>query len=195
MCSQRDLRGGFALIEVLIVIALMGILAGLVLPSSNPTIHQQLRSVARIVATDLAYARSLAVTHGSTYKIAFEPARNRYTLTHSGPDPALHALPASPLRNPDDPPEQHVVALDGLPRMGAPVKLVAAGAGNISSGTAGEVEFGPLGETASSAPTVIWLSAGEGAAKRYITLSVAPVTGLATIGPFTGAGPAAASGT
>lgn len=195
MSCRRNPCDAFALIEVLIVIALMGILAGLVLPSSNPTIHDQLRSTAQIVATDLAYARSLAVTYGSTYTIAFDPATNRYTLTHSGADPSLNVLPSSPFRNPDDLPDKHIVDLDELPRIGTPVKIVAVGPGDVAAGTAGVVEFGPLGETTSTAVTVIWLSAAEGTARRYITLSVNPVTGLATIGPFSGAGPGGASAT
>ncbi len=194
MSRRRNPCPAFALIEVLIVIALMGILAGLVLPSSNPTIHDQLRSAAQIVATDLAYARSLAVTYGSTYKIAFDPATNCYTLTHSGADPSLNVLPSSPFRNPNDPPDKHVVDLDDLPRIGAPVKIVAVGPGDVAAGTAGVVEFGPLGETSSAAVTVIWLSAAEGTARRYITLSVNPVTGLATTGAFSGTGPKGVSG-
>ena len=41
-----------------------------------------------------------------------------------------------------------------------------------------EVEYGPLGETAATSPTVIWLAGGYGSDTRYFTLTVNPVTGL-----------------
>ena len=41
-----------------------------------------------------------------------------------------------------------------------------------------DLEFNPLGETARSAETQIWLAAGAGAAKRYLLIRVSPVTGL-----------------
>ena len=55
------------------------------------------------------------------------------------------------------------------------------------------VEFGPLGETTQSEPTVIWLSSGEGSSRRYISVSIAPVTGLSSIGSFQAATPSFAS--
>jgi prepilin-type N-terminal cleavage/methylation domain-containing protein len=189
MARNRPAPAGFSLIEILIVIALMGILAAVVLPSSNPTIHDQLHSAAQIMATDLAYARSLAVTQGSTYKITFEADNNRYVLSHSGSNPALDRLPPSPFRNPDDPPERHVVDLDEIPHLGPPVEIVTVLTGNSASQPTGEIEFGPLGETTATAPTAVWLSAGAGSARRYIVLYVDPVTGLTAIGPFSGSGP------
>ena len=189
MARHRRPITGFSLIELLIVIALMGILAGVVLPSSNPTIHDQLHSAAQILATDLAYARSLAVTHGSSYRITFDASQNRYVLRHSGTGAALDRLPASPFRDPSDPPDEHIVDLDDLPHLGAPVQLAAVAATTGTPQQTGEVEYGPLGETTESAYTLVWLSAGAGEAKRYIVVYVNPVTGLATIGPFSGNGP------
>ena len=51
------------------------------------------------------------------------------------------------------------------------------------------VEFGPYGATTRSDTTVVWLTAGVGSGRRYISISVNPVTGLSTVGAFTGTAP------
>lgn len=175
---------GFTLIELLLVIAIMAVLAGVVIPSSNPTIHDQLVAAARIVAADLAYARSLAVAQSSPYRVTFDLEKNRYLLENS----EGKNLPQTPYSSPEDTAKQHIVDLDQLPSLGAVVRLAAAAKGNATTAVT-DVEFGPLGETTRSEITQLWLSAGEGSAKRYIELSVNPVTGLTTIGPFSGVGP------
>ena len=174
--SHRE-SAAFTLIEVLLVVALMAILAGLVLPNSNPGIHDQLDSAARILTGDLAYARSLAVTYGNTCRVTFDFDGNQYVLHHSDVD--------SPFRNTDDPAGQYVVRLADWPRLGPTVRLVGATA---SGSQVGDLEFDKLGETTRSPATVLWLAAGEGSCKRYITIRINPVTGLATIGPFSGEG-------
>lgn len=185
----RMVGAGFTLIELLIVLVLIGLLVGLALPSSSPTVHEQLWSVGQIVATDLAYARSLAIAYGSTYRVRLEPVPNRYVLQHTGSDATLNPLPNSPWRNPDDPPDQHIVRLDELPQVGIPVQLTAVHpTGSTGQGT-GEVEFGPLGGTTSSTAVVIWLSAGKGQIQRYLSITVDPITGLATLGTVTAEGP------
>lgn len=181
MLAGRRRSAGLTLIELLMVIAVMGILVGLVLPRSNPTIDDQLRSAAHILRTDLAYGRSLAVTNNSTYRLTFDTAENRYILEHSGSKAALDTLPDSPLRSPGDPPDQHVVDLDELPQMGPGARIVTAASGGATWQRVGQVEFGPLGGTTGSEPTRVWLAAGFGPETRYACLTVDPVTGLTQI--------------
>ena len=54
-----------------------------------------------------------------------------------------------------------------------------------------DIEFGPLGETTRSGTTMIWLVAGSEPKARYVTVSVNPVTGLATMGAYTATTPPA----
>lgn len=188
MLRHRRQPAGFTLIELLIVVAVMGILAGLILPRSDPSLHEQLRSAAQIVAADLAYGRSLAVTNNSKYRITFDVEANRYILEHSGPDPALDTLPESLYRSPNDPPDQQIVAFEELPYLGSGVRIAGVAEGNGTQ-PAADVEFGPMGETTCGQETIVWLAAGKGSAPRYVELHVNPVTGLTTVEPYSGTGP------
>ena len=93
----------FTLLELLLVVAIVGILVGVLLPNMQPAVYDQLRSTAQIVATDLAYARSLAVANNDNYRITFDLNANQYVLTHSGTNAALNTLPKTPFSSPGDP--------------------------------------------------------------------------------------------
>ena len=193
MPLRRPAPAAFSLVELLIVVAIMGIVAALALPSFNPAIHDQLQAAAQIVATDLAYGRSLAVANNSTYRFRIEVAANRYVLEHSGNDAALDVMPPSPFRASNDPPKQHIVDLDSLPRLGGQ-NLRLANATTTSGAITTVVtnlEFGTLGETTRNTETTLWLAAGLGDETRYMSVAVNPVTGLATIGDMTSSGPSA----
>ena len=180
---------GFSLIELLIVIVIMGILAGLVMPSSSPSTYEQLRSAAQVLRNDLAYCRSLAVSNNSVYWIKFDGKENRYTLEHTGIPVGLDALPDSPFRERGNAPDKQIVDLDELPNMGLTVRLAAAGTTGAVTQRVDNVEFGPLGETTRSRPTTIWLAAGQDLETRYITLTVNPVTGLTEVSDCMVSGP------
>jgi len=185
----RMTNSGFSIIELLIVVAIMGILAGLVLPRSDPGLHEQLRSAAQIMAADLAYGRSLAGINNSRYRFTFDTTNNRYILEHSGSDPALDILPNTPFRSLDDPPDQQIVAFEDLPHLGATVRIVEVAAQGSPPQPVGDLEFDPLGGTSRAAETTVWLAAGTGSATRYFQLGVNPVTGLTTVGAYSGDGP------
>lgn len=188
MCRHRQ-HAGFSLVELLLVVAILGILAALVAPSLSPSLHDQLKTAARIVADDMAYGASLAVAHNSQYRFTFQPLENRYLLEHRGANPALDALPRTPFRSPNDPPTQHVFDLDELPRLGHAVRLLKVRTGGDAPQTVTEVEFDALGATTRAEETVIWLTTGNGAAGRYIGVRIDPVTGLAWVGEFQGTEP------
>lgn len=177
-------RQGLTLLELLLSIALLGILCAVLIPQLSGELPQRLTAAAQVVVADLDYARSLAVANQSTYRITFQPDKNCYVLRHAGTNPQLHTLPRSPFRENSDPLDQQTTALDRLPFPPPPVRLVAVvqwqGSGQVTS----EIEFTPLGGTSSPTPTVIWLGCGQKKLTRYVSVEVHPVTGLATIGPL-----------
>jgi prepilin-type N-terminal cleavage/methylation domain-containing protein len=189
MSFSRPASAGFTLLELLLVIAVIGILVAVVLPNTQTTAYDQLRATAHIVATDLAYARSLAVANNSSYKVACNLSANRFVMTHSGTNTALNTLPKSPFSSAADPSDQHIVDLDELPHMGYTVRLAAVASVGTTTQTVSDVEFGPLGQTTRTDSTVIWLMAGGSGERRYITVAVNPVTGMSAVGEYSTTAP------
>jgi len=176
-------RVALTLVELLITVAVLGILAAVLIPYLSGDLPERLESAAQVVESDLDYARALAVTNNSKYRITFEPGQNRYYLRHSGTSAALNKLPPSPFRSNADTTEQQTTDLAFLPIPDPPVRLVTV-LRMQSGGTATtEVEFTPLGGTTSIYESVVWLACGRGSTQRYISIHVNPITGLTEVGP------------
>lgn len=188
--SRAAQPSGFTLLELLIVVALVGILAAAAVPAMQPSIHDRLQGAARLLAVDLGAARDLSVARGSPHRLTFDLTQNRYTLTHSGTNTAFNTLPATPFRSPYDTATSQVTDLDELPgwRAGSIAILVARREGSLSAPVT-FVEFDSLGQTSISDDTVIWLGAGAGSARRYLTVRVNATTGLPSVETFGATGP------
>ena len=166
---------------MLLTIAVLGILAAVLIPQLSGDLPERLNAAAQVISADLDYARSLAVSNSSTYRITFEPGNNRYYLRHTGAGTQFNTLPQSPFRQTDDPVDQQTTNLAMLPLPEPGVKLLAVVQMQSGGQATTNVEFTPLGGTTSSQKTVIWLGCGAGALRRVISVSVAPITGLVTI--------------
>lgn len=182
-------RDAYTLVELLIVVALMGILAGVLLPSFNPSIHDQLRAAAQVVAAELAYTRDLAVSNDSNYEITFDIDAEQFVLRHSGANSSLDTLPPSPFHSPDDPGDAHTTCLSDLPHAGPNVEIVKVYKASGTPTNVATLEFGPLGETTRSEETVVWLACGGGDNRLYLPVTVDPVTGQASIGTIQATSP------
>lgn len=190
---SRGARGpaGLTLVELLLTIAVLGVLAAVLLPQLSGDLPQRLSAAAQVVSTDLDYARSLAVANNTAYRLTFDPAQNRYTLRHSGTAAQYNTLPPTSLRQANDPADQQTTNLSLLPIPEPGVRLIAVlqmqGAGQLTS----QVEFNAIGGTTSPYSTAIWLCCGRGSLRRYLSVLVDPVTGMVTIGPTVSALPIA----
>ncbi len=167
---------------MLLTLAVLGILAAVLIPQLSGDLPERLSAAAQVISTDLDYARSLAVSNNTSYQITFYPPQNEYVLRHSGTNPQFHTLPRSPFRQSDDAVTQQTTALSELPIPEPRVRLIAALRMQGGGQSVTQVEFTPLGGTTSGNPTVLWLACGNGSLKRFQSISIDHVTGLATIG-------------
>lgn len=189
--SRRSFRRarGYSLIEMLTVISLMGIFAALLLPRFEPSVHDQLQGAVSIVSADISYARNLAVTNDSKYTLTFSRTTNAYALKHTGANSLLNVLPLTPYRHNDNSPAEQLTYLEDLPHLGPGVEVYGVKVGSGAVGASGAVEFNGLGGIEGAQTVTVWLAAGVGESRRYQALSIAPVTGLVTVGEFRSSAP------
>ncbi len=186
-------RCGYTLVEIMISIAVIGIMAAAAVPLFQPDVAAQLESFAQIVASDLMHARDLAVTNNSKYRLTFDRANNRYYLEHSGTNSALNTLPTSIFRNAANTATRQYTDLDDVPQLGAGAFLEAVVAPESPPTAVTTIEFGPLGATTQTAATAVWLSGGAGDGLRHVAIRINPVTGLPDVDSITAVTPATGS--
>jgi prepilin-type N-terminal cleavage/methylation domain-containing protein len=75
------MRRGFTLVELLIIITLLAIAAGLALPTLGDASQLRLREAARLLAADIEFAQSESIGHGDAPRaIVFDPANRKYWI-------------------------------------------------------------------------------------------------------------------
>ncbi len=193
-CIRRSrivaaLARGFSLTEMMVVLTILGILAAITIPYFETSAVDQLQNGATILVADIDYARNLAIANGSDYRLTFQPADNRYQLTHSGSNSLLHALPSSPFKLATDSAMTQTTRLDQQSVGTGELKLLGALRATGSTAELTNVTFTPLGSTSITDDTLVWLTSGIGTARRYLAVRVSAVTGLATVEPLTATPP------
>lgn len=73
----------FTLIEIILVVVILSIAALMALPFAVSGSDVQLRSAANIIASDLEYAKSMAISRGKFYWIVFDDAAESYQIEDS----------------------------------------------------------------------------------------------------------------
>jgi len=185
---RRHHACGITLVEVMIVVLIMGIVASSLITSFGANSPDSLKAAAQILAADLDYARSLAVSNSSTYQIEFR--NDAYVLSHSGSNSALNNLPENAFRRPGDDRTTLVVAFDELPSLGNSISIVAAVTDDPSPEIVSKVEFGSFGQTTETQPTLVWLSTAGGTSQLYLPIHIHPITGMAELGEISATPPA-----
>ena len=182
-------KPGYTLIEIMLVVSLVAVLAAFMLTGTDSSARDSLNSLAQVIQTDLAYARSLAVANATEYKVSFDTANGQYTLVHVGSDSNWDNLPSSPFHPRSASNLAQTVSIDELPHLGGSVEIlgVYTEAADETLTAVDGVTFGTIGETVDRAETtVIWLAAGLDTELRYQSIRVNAVTGLVDITELTG---------
>lgn len=71
---------GFSLIELILCVALVGILVKVALPKFSVSKHMGVKAAARRIAGDFRFARHLAILNGCPYWVVFDPYLNQYKV-------------------------------------------------------------------------------------------------------------------
>ncbi len=78
--SLAGTRSGFTLIEIIIVIVILAIAAMTAIPLMSSGGSVQIRSAANMIAADLEYAKSMAISRGQDYSVEFTPSNESYCI-------------------------------------------------------------------------------------------------------------------
>jgi len=76
-CTCGD---GFTLIEVIIVVVIISIAAAIVVPMMSSAGSLQIRSAANMIAADLEYAKSMAISRAQRYSVEFDKIAETYRV-------------------------------------------------------------------------------------------------------------------
>ena len=172
----RRIRG-FTLVEIAMVLAIMSLVAGIILVSSNNSGWQLLQESAATLSGDLMLARDAAFTAGTEYTVSFNLQENSYSVLFSG------SGQAPPFERPSSNGStgNFTVSLTNLHpggNGGRPVTLFRVRT-EVSNQDVQSVVFNSQGSTgpARTEDTVIWLAQGTGTDVRYQKITISWLTG------------------
>ena len=90
-------RNAFTFIELIVVMVILSIAAVLAIPMISSAADVQVRSAANMIAADLDYAKSMAISTQQNYWVVFNPDNESYKVCNASEDPIDHPLkPGSP---------------------------------------------------------------------------------------------------
>jgi prepilin-type N-terminal cleavage/methylation domain-containing protein len=78
--NLRVLCSGFTLIEIIIVAVILVIAAMTIIPLASSAASMQIRSAANMIAADLEYAKSMAISRQKIYAVVFDESTESYQI-------------------------------------------------------------------------------------------------------------------
>ena len=82
-CNRTAEGRAFTLVEILVVVVILALIAGLVIPMVVDTDDLRATAAARMVATDLQYAQNIAITTQQNVTVAFDAGEGTYALSNA----------------------------------------------------------------------------------------------------------------
>jgi prepilin-type N-terminal cleavage/methylation domain-containing protein len=177
LCNRRCSKGGrnhlraahrgFTVIELVIVVVIIAIAAMVAIPIMSSASGFQIRSAANMIAADLEYAKTMAISKGQTFSVVFDETTESYRIEDQNDTIIRH-----PVKKGFD----YIVDFRTDSRL-SKVDIEA-----VNFDTTSEVKFDYLGSPSNGANNslntgVVSLRAGQMTA----TVSVEPVTGFISI--------------
>jgi prepilin-type N-terminal cleavage/methylation domain-containing protein len=93
---HRSERAGFTLLEILVVVALMGLLAALFLPGAGLRLPYQIESSARVMAGELQAVQQRAIATGAAHRFVVDLDRQAFRVERMGGEEEPAARPELP---------------------------------------------------------------------------------------------------
>jgi prepilin-type N-terminal cleavage/methylation domain-containing protein len=166
-CHLRTAGGGFTIIELLIVVVIIAIAALVAIPMMTSADSFQIRSAANMIAADLEYAKTIAISRGQRFSVVFDKTTESYRIEdESG------AVIAHPVKKGFD----YIIDFQNDSR------LNKVDIEDVNFDTTSEVTFDYLGSPYDGDDNplnsgVISLRAGQ----MTVTVNIEPVTGFISI--------------
>ncbi|MBE0534297.1 MAG: GspH/FimT family pseudopilin [Phycisphaerae bacterium] len=168
LSAKHGRRRAFTLIEIIVVVVIIAIAAFMAVPMLSSAADVQLRAAANMIAADIEYAKSLAITRQRPHSVVFDTANHGYEVQDQSATVVPHPLSSGGL----------AVSFSGDSRLNK-VTIVSADFDGAADKT---VTFDDLGSPYSSGTSplvsgVITLAADG----MTMTITIEPVTGYVTI--------------
>jgi prepilin-type N-terminal cleavage/methylation domain-containing protein len=158
---------GFTLAELMIVLVIISIIAAIAVPMYSSAAGVQLKTAANVIASDLEYAKSMAISTGQTYQVVFDTAAESYRIKNSAGAVITHPV--------------HIGA-NYIVNFASDSRLNKVDIVSTTFGAGGTIKFDYLGTPFNGAG--VSLSNGSvvlRAEGRTMTVKIEPVTGYITI--------------
>jgi len=88
----RNISSSFTMVEILIVVVIIAIAAVMVIPMMTSAAGMQIRSAANMIAADLEYAKSIAITRGQNFSVVFDKTADSYRIENQDEDIIAHPV-------------------------------------------------------------------------------------------------------
>ncbi len=162
---------GFTLIELIVVVVILAIVALMAVPMFGSAADIQLKAAANMIAADLEYAKSMAISRQQPYSVVFNSAAESYEVRDSGGNVIPHPI------NPGD----LAIAFPSDSRLNQ-VVIVSA---DFDPGNEETITFDYLGSPYSGSTTATPLISGtislQAGSFPIMTITIEPITGYVTI--------------
>jgi len=161
----------FTLVEIIIVVAIIAIGAFLAVPMFSSAADVQLRAAANIIAADIEYAKSLAITRQRPHSVVVDTVNNAYEVRDENGSVVVHPLNSGGILKIEFPKDSRL-------------NKVSIASTTLTDNT---VTFDYLGNPWDGPDTTSPLVSGDDAITlsadgvNSMTISIEPVTGYVTI--------------